>query len=187
MAESQIDVVELMKERLPSYAVNCLLAAGYDSTNVICSMNTSEGSESSLSIIEKFIDQHFRGHEDYYSNKVLAKYPFMFPPLHKVRIIHFVSEVKNLCKPTLLVKQRKRKQQVSSHDPSIDLPLPKKSVHTVNEDSVLSEPKLSLTSVTTQIRSNVCRWVRAQSSDILSNLKESQHYQINVTNTSRCV
>ena len=27
MAESQIDVVGLMKERLPSYAVNCLLVA----------------------------------------------------------------------------------------------------------------------------------------------------------------
>jgi hypothetical protein len=35
----QIDVESLMRERLPYYAVNCLLAAGYDTPDVICSMN----------------------------------------------------------------------------------------------------------------------------------------------------
>ena len=52
MAEKLIDdVVGLMRERLPSYAVNCLVAAGYDSTDAICSMITSDGSENSLTII----------------------------------------------------------------------------------------------------------------------------------------
>ena len=50
---------QLMQDRLPSYAVNCLLAAGYDSADVICSMNTSEEPDNSFSVIENFIDQCF--------------------------------------------------------------------------------------------------------------------------------
>ena len=46
-------VKQLMRERLLSYAVNCLLAAGYDSAaDVICSMNTSEEPKNSFVVIE---------------------------------------------------------------------------------------------------------------------------------------
>ena len=48
----EIDVKQLMRERLPSYAVNCLLAAGYDSADVICSMNTSEEPDNSFAVIK---------------------------------------------------------------------------------------------------------------------------------------
>ena len=89
-----------MRERLPSYAVNCLLAAGYDAPDAISSMNIVEGPGNSIEVIEKLIDQHFRGHEEYYSHRTLASHPFVFPPGHKIRIGNFVSEVKKLCLPT---------------------------------------------------------------------------------------
>ena len=55
-----------MRERLPSYAVNCLLVAGYDA------ISSMEGPGNSIEVIEIFIDQHFRGHEEYYSHRTLA-------------------------------------------------------------------------------------------------------------------
>ena len=103
-----------MKERLPCYAVKCLLAAGYDAPDVISSMNISEEPDNSITIIEKFIDKHFRGHEEYYSNPVLASCPFVFPPGHRIRIMNFVSEVKRLCYPTQITKPKKRRQQFLS-------------------------------------------------------------------------
>ena len=57
-----------MRKRLPAYIVNCLLAAGYDSADVISSMDVS----GPIEVIETFIDKHFRGNEEYYSNPMLA-------------------------------------------------------------------------------------------------------------------
>ena len=173
--EKEIDVKQLMQDRLPSYAVNCLLAAGYDSADVICSMNTSEEPNNSFSVIEKFIDQYFRGSEEYYSNSILCQHPFVFPPGHKVRIANFVSEVRSICRPTLLSKERKRKQQQASSNPIIA-----KSQRIDDKP----EPKISISSVMTQIRGSICRWVKAQSSD-LKNLKENQHFVINVTENTQ--
>ena len=104
-----------MKERLPSYAVKCFLAAGYDAPDVISSMNITEESDNSIEVIEKFIDQHYRGHEEYYSNPILASYPFVFPPEHKISIRNFVSEMKRLCFPTKITQQKKRRQQAFSN------------------------------------------------------------------------
>ena len=100
-----------MKERMPSYAVNCLLAAGYDAPDAISSMNIVEGPDNSIEVIEKFIDQHFRGREGYYSHRTLASHPFVFPPGHKIRIGTFVSEVKKLYLPTLISNQKACKRQ----------------------------------------------------------------------------
>ena len=170
----EIDVKQLMKERLPPYAVNCLLATGYDSADVIYSMNTSEEPDNSFVVIEKFIDQYFRGSEEYYSNSILCQHQFVFPPGHKVRIANFVSEVRSICRPTLLSKERKRKQQASSH-----LLIAKSQ----RIDDKL-EPKISISSVMTQIRGSICRWVKAQSPN-LRNLKEKQHFVINVTENTQ--
>ena len=95
-----------MKERLPSYAVKCFLAAGYDAPDVISSMNITEEWDNSIEVIEKFIDQHYRGHEEYYNNPILASHPFVFPPGHKIRIRNFVSEVKRLCFPTKIINRK---------------------------------------------------------------------------------
>ena len=39
---SEVDVIELMNKRLPSYAVKCLLVAGFDATDAICAMEIGD-------------------------------------------------------------------------------------------------------------------------------------------------
>ena len=42
-----------MRKKLPAYAVNCLLAAGFDSTDVLSSMDVTEGPNNSIEVTEK--------------------------------------------------------------------------------------------------------------------------------------
>ena len=54
------DLIKLMREDcLPSYIVNHFLAAGYDSEEIITSMNVSNRKGNSISEIEKFIEKSF--------------------------------------------------------------------------------------------------------------------------------
>lgn len=76
----EFDVRSLTKERLPQYIVNCFLAAGFDVPDVITSMDISEQPGNSIELIEKFIDQHYSGHEDYCSVPTShMQRPFVFP------------------------------------------------------------------------------------------------------------
>lgn len=52
---TSFDVLELMRQRLPVYAVNCLLAAGYDVIEVISNMDVSENPGNTIKKIENFI------------------------------------------------------------------------------------------------------------------------------------
>ena len=51
------DIVEFMKDKLPPYIARCFLAAGFDSTEVIALMDTSENPNNSISVIETFIEK----------------------------------------------------------------------------------------------------------------------------------
>ena len=82
---------DFMKEKLPPYIVRCFLAAGFDSMDVIASMNISESASNSITVIESFIEKYYSGNEDYCCGPVT---PFVFPPGHRVHIQNFVSEVK---------------------------------------------------------------------------------------------
>ena len=55
-AKGNIDVVQMMKEMLQPYMVNCLVAAGYDDFDAISTMNTSENYGNSIRKIEDYID-----------------------------------------------------------------------------------------------------------------------------------
>ena len=158
-----------MRERLPTYVVNCLMAAGFDSVDVISSMNVTDEPNNSIEVIETFIDKYFRGNEEYYSNPELASRPFVFPPGHRIRIANFVSEVS---KPKL-------KQPVSC---TLSSYRPSKVPRTDKE--VQPEQEQSMSSVTSQIRSNISRWIKAQSSGQLRRLKENEHFQVIVSSTS---
>lgn len=84
-----------------------------------------------------------------------------------------MSEVKNLCLPTLTTKQKKRKQQASGN---VFYHHPTKSPRvatTINDPQ--PEPELTLSMVTTQIRGSISRWVKAQTCDTLRNVKENEH------------
>ena len=51
------DVLALMRQRLPQYVVNCLLAARYDVTEVISSMDVSDNPANTIKKIENFIEK----------------------------------------------------------------------------------------------------------------------------------
>ena len=47
-----------MKERLPEYIVNCLIASsGYNKMQVLCHMNTSEKPKNTIEKVENFINK----------------------------------------------------------------------------------------------------------------------------------
>lgn len=54
--DEEVDVVTLMKQSLPGYVVNCMLAAGYDDVNIIGAMNVSDDQGNSISIIWSVVD-----------------------------------------------------------------------------------------------------------------------------------
>ena len=109
--ETSFDVLELMRQRLPVYVVNCLLAAGYDVIEVISNMDVSENPGNTINKIENFIEKYFPGDcqyvpsslphsmehsqhlaHDQHSTKLTAN--FEFPPGHRERICNFVQEVR---------------------------------------------------------------------------------------------
>ena len=57
----EVDVLELMKKRLPRYVVNCLQAAGYDDLEVIASMDVAEDEKSRcISTVEEYIERRHK-------------------------------------------------------------------------------------------------------------------------------
>ena len=82
-----------MKERLPEYIANCLIASGYDEMQVLCDMNTSETPKNAIEKVESFINKKFSDKPEY--NPTLSL-PFEFPPGHRARICNFIQELKQL-------------------------------------------------------------------------------------------
>ncbi len=72
-----------MKEKLPSYVVNCLQAAGFDVPEVIVDMDISQGPGNSITVIEsKNAIQNIM----VFSPAQHYVLPFEFPPGHRLRI-----------------------------------------------------------------------------------------------------
>ena len=59
------DLLKKMKSYLPSYITNCFLAAGFDSAEVIASMDLSTKPGNSLYVMENYINGQFPGDEKY--------------------------------------------------------------------------------------------------------------------------
>ena len=93
---TELDVLTLMREKLPRYVVNCLLASGFDVADFIMSMDVSEQPGNSIETIENYINDHYAGHEDYCNTPVssCSVTPFVFPPGHRLRIRNFVLELR---------------------------------------------------------------------------------------------
>ena len=89
-AKGYINVVQMMKETLQPYMVNCLVAAGYDDFDAISTMNTSENYGNSIRKID-YIDL-LLDHDQTKSLTPPAPYlrPFRFPPGHQVKLCNFV-------------------------------------------------------------------------------------------------
>jgi hypothetical protein len=50
-----------MRQHLPPYIVNCFLAAGFDSPDVIAGMNLTLKPGNSIEIIENYIKEYYPG------------------------------------------------------------------------------------------------------------------------------
>ncbi len=176
------DVESFMQDRLPPYVVKCFLAAGFDTPEVITSMDTSENPGNSIKIIESFIEKYYSGHKDFYPTSIAptAAQPFIFPPGHRLRISNFVAEVKRKLRGKLELIESSSKRKLTNSSK----PLSKKMKALVDSDSDL-ECTDTIVSVSKQVRACIAKWVRSQSCIMLKNLKENKHFTVVVTNTPK--
>ena len=162
-----------MRDNLPPYIVRCFLTAGFDTTEVISSMDTSEDTGNSISAIESFIMKYYPGHKDLCCTPAPApgvQQPFVFPPGHRIRITNFISEVKR----KYHAPRSKRKLLPNASYSK------KKKTYSDCETSDI-ESKLTFDSVSNQVRTGIAKWTRKQSCHTLKNLQENKHFTITVT------
>ena len=87
------EAVTMMRRNLPEYVVNCFVAAGYDTLDIIAEMDVSDKPGNSLQVIEEFIAKEYPN-DPQYTRCTMAP-SFKFPPGHQQRIAKFVGEVTN--------------------------------------------------------------------------------------------
>lgn len=81
--ESQKQVaIKIMRTNLPEYVVNCFVAAGFDTLEVIADMDTSGEPGNSLQLIEDFINNEHPG-DTKFTHGTTAASTFKFPPGHR--------------------------------------------------------------------------------------------------------
>ena len=158
-ASSELDVIALMRQRLPQYVVNCLLASGFDVADVIMSMDVSDKPDNLIETIEKFIGEHYADNDDYNNTPALvcSPAPFVFPPGHRLRIRNFVLEVRRKysddnMEVDINTKPKKRKQSLSASK------FKKPKISTDSDTDCES-----IFSVSQQIRTSIAKWIGKQS------------------------
>ena len=183
---SPVDGISLMKQALPEYVVNCFFAAGYDTTDVITAMDISENPGNSIELIEKYISERYPKDPRYCNNPdsdILLAKPFEFPPGHRIRICNFICALRKKIQGenNLTVSSRKRKQQTGGQTSC------KKartcSLHCSTSSETEAEP--TVTSISTQIRRSISKWVKKQPDLHLKNLQENKHFSIMVTHVAK--
>ena len=91
----------LMQRKLPEYVVNCLVAAGYDTLDVIAEMDVSYDPGNSIQVIEDFIAKE---HPDdpQFIRSTMAPSSFKFPPGHRQRSLskkwRNIKQRRGICK-----------------------------------------------------------------------------------------
>ena len=83
---------------MPQYVVNCLVAAGFDTLNVIAYMDVSSNSGNSIEEVEGYIRTK---HPEWLPNR-------KFSPGHRLRIRLFVEEVQKYFTPKVTLGKGKR-------------------------------------------------------------------------------
>ena len=81
--------VTALQAKLPRYIVNCFLAAGYDTLELIADVD-----DDCLQEIEQFISEQYPNDPKYTPTTIPIHTPFKFPPGHRKRIQKFVEEIK---------------------------------------------------------------------------------------------
>lgn len=158
--------MELLKQKLPPYIVNCFKSSGFDEIDVISEMDISEKSGNSIETIEKFIQRKYATCPNH--NPFPAPMVFEFPPGHRIRICHFVKEVQKL--------KRSHPKESTSKNQAQKRPR-------IQSDDVGDEV-LSVADIYKQVRGSVRRWINGQDDDC-RHLQEGEDFSINVTSNTR--
>lgn len=184
------EFISLMKTSLPSYVVQCFLHAGFDTQSVIAQMDTSDGPNNSLDVIESFILKNYPQEIEpscYHSGYHLSS-NFVFSPGHRMRIVDFIKEVrskfllnnmgrKRKCNhETELVKKRAKSDSTScqaSHNAS----------QSFDDDACTqseTQSPYNIQEIVDDVRSRIVKWQRKQHDKKILELKEHQHYKVSI-------
>ena len=164
-------VMRLMKQKLPSYIVKCVVSAGFDEVEVLCSMDTSENPSNSIERIEKYIERKFASSPEH---NPFSSSPFEFSPGHRIRLCNFIREVKSLCRNKGDVKvYSKRKMDSQFHKAN-----KKRKVAENSDESTTAV--ITLADVSKQVRSNLRKWMRRQEKSYLQEMTEGEHYSLQI-------
>ena len=179
--EDEFDVIRLMKQTLPAYVVNRFLAAGYDSKEVLASMDVSSKKGNSITEIEKFIERSFPDDNTMCCPFPSSKHPYEFPPGHRIRICNFVQEVKKSCRCTVSLSKKEKCIPPKNKYQKIDKHILAKSK---TEENLEVNTDVDKSSIANQIHDNIAKWVRCQVDDKLKSICIDKHYSIKVCDSS---
>jgi len=174
-----LDILSLLKDKLPDYIVRCFLASGYDDPDVIATMDVTDNPGNCIAKIQTYIGSKFPDNEEYYHNGHVSL-PFEFPPGHRKRICNFINEVKRLYQ----IEQRSNTRKRKTADQ--DKPLAKRPKSAPTPVKVVQEKKtVSIPSISKQIRRNLNKWLQKQTDPEICKLKENIEYAVMVNSTDK--
>ena len=152
---------------LSCHIVNCFKSSGFDEIDVISEMDIGEKAGNS---IEKFIQKKYATCPNH--NPFPASMLFEFPPGHRIRICHFVKEV------------RKLKRSYGSNNPKESTSRKQAHKRPRIQSDDLGDEVLSVADIYKQVRGSVRRWINGQDSDFRC-LQEGEDFSINVASNTR--
>ena len=145
--EPSIDVIGLMKQKLPEYVAKCLMSAGYDEIEVLSTMGTNEKQGNSIEKIESFIEKRCA---DSSEHNPFSSHPFEFPPGHRVQICNFVWELKKSKEKLNPVNSCVAKKRLNPHKHST--PSTSKRMKVTSVDDEVDDTDIDGTEVFTAVQ-----------------------------------
>ena len=151
--------IEMLKAKLPAYVVNCFLVSGFDTHEVVTTMDVTNQPGNSIEQIEQFISENKLYQDPKYVDEMIYHERFTFPPGHRLRIVQFVTRLRDeLANVKAMHKKGYRRR--SSYSPM---------------------KKLDMDTVSNNLQRQLISWARKQEdNDDLKLLQEHKHYVINV-------
>ena len=172
--------IKIMRTNLPEYVVNCFVAAGFDTLEVIADMDSSGEPGNSLQLIEDFINNEHPG-DTRFTHGTTAASTFKFPPGHRQSIAKFVQQTK------LQEEEMRRLCRKRESEGFCTMPkrrkiacLSSKEMAANNSTSSSSAEIIDQSSLVADIRRQIAKWQRSQQDAKLRELKEHEKYEVRV-------
>lgn len=160
---TKLDFVKSKLEKeLPQYIVNCFLAAGYDSFEVIAEMNASNKPGNSIDCIEEFINEQHPGENEYTH---MNSKKCIFPPGHRNRIAQFI----------------KMTQKYALKNADFELPCGIKNRKRKHNTDNTAKKQSNPLEIYRTLRTSISKWQRTQTSrPEIKNLQENKDFTIKI-------